>query len=88
MAMCWNGAQALPLALLCLLLQSQYSTEAAYSPAIVRIDTGSSTGPFTDAGGNIWASDTDSNGGKQALQALYGWSSNACRLCCRLVSHC
>ncbi len=42
---------------------SQYSARAAYSPAIVRIDTGSSNGPFTDAGGNIWASDSNINGG-------------------------
>ena len=42
---------------------SQFSARAAYSPAIVRIDTGSSNGPFTDAGGNIWTSDSNSNGG-------------------------
>ena len=34
----------------------QQHGEAAYSPAIVRIDTGSSYGPFTDAGGNVWSS--------------------------------
>ena len=70
--MCWNIAQALPLVLLCLLHHSQYSAEAAYSPAVVRIDTGSRNGPFTDAGGNVWASDTASNGGTQPHQALCG----------------
>ena len=82
----WNIAQALPLALLCLLLHSQYSAEAAYSPAVVRIDTGISNGPFTDAGGNLWASDTDSNGGMQPHQALCGCPamlySHASGCCC------
>ena len=58
----WDIAQTVALALACSAL-SQYGARAAYSPAIVRIDTGSSDVSFTDAGGNVWASDSNSNGG-------------------------
>ena len=58
----WKIAQRFALALACSAL-SLDGARAAYSPAIVRIDTGSSSGPFTDAGGNVWASDSNSNGG-------------------------
>ena len=60
--MCWKTAQAVLLALLCMLC-SQHRAEAAYSPAVVRIDTGSANGAFTDAGDNVWATDSNSNGG-------------------------
>ena len=60
--MCWQTAQAVLLALLCVLC-SQHRAEAAYSPAVVRIDTGSANGAFTDAGDNVWAADSNSNAG-------------------------
>ena len=58
----WKIAQVHLLALACI-LHRQQQVDAAYSPAVVRIDTGSSNGPFTDAGGNVWASDSNNNGG-------------------------
>ena len=58
----WKTAQVYLLALACILHRQQH-VEAAYSPAVVRIDTGSSNGPFTDAGGNVWSSDTNNSGG-------------------------
>lgn len=59
----WKNAQALLLALLCVLC-SQHRAEAAYSPAVVRIDTGNANGAFTDAAGNVWAADSNSNAGR------------------------
>ena len=60
--MCWKTAQTFLLALLCVLC-SQHRAEAAYSPAVVRIDTGSADGAFTDTGDNVWAADSNSNAG-------------------------
>ena len=62
--MCWKTAQAVLLALLCVLC-SQHRANAAYSPAVVRMDTGSSSGAFTDAGGNVWAADSNSKAGRR-----------------------
>ena len=60
----WKTAQSCLLALVCVFERQQH-VQAAYSPAVVRIDTGSSSGPFTDGGGNVWSSDSNNNGGVQ-----------------------
>ena len=62
--MCWKTAQTVLLALLCVLC-SQHKAHAAYSPAVVRMDTGNTNGAFTDAGGNVWAADSNSKAGRR-----------------------
>lgn len=62
----WKTAHLYLLALV-YVLKRQHHVEAAYSPAVVRIDTGSSNGPFTDAGGSVWSSDSTNNGGVQLI---------------------
>ena len=69
--MCWRTAQALLLPQLCVYC-SQHGAEAAYSPAVVRIDTGSANGAFTDAGGSMWAADSNSNAGKRPSLQVKG----------------
>ena len=78
--MCWKTAQAVLLALLCVLC-SQHRAEAAYSPAVVRIDTGSANGAFTDAGDNVWATDSNNNGGMRPSTPVrrVNFPTNACR---------
>ena len=72
--MCWKTAQTGILALLCMLC-SQHRAEAAYSPAVVRIDTGTANGAFTDAGDNVWATDSNSNGGMRSSTPVKRFNS-------------
>lgn len=60
----WKTAHIHLLALACV-LRGQQPVQAAYSPAIVRIDAGSSNGQFIDAGGNLWSSDSNYSSGVQ-----------------------
>ena len=60
----WKTAHIRLLAL-AWLLQGQQHVHAAYSPAVVRLDTGSSNGQFIDAGGNLWSADINMTSGVQ-----------------------